>query len=523
MALAVLAAVVGTIVAIHYHRLGLTLSHYDARGHLVVARRILDSLTPGWQQIGAVWLPLPHLLNALPVQVDAWYRSGASAVAISIAAFAVSVGAISWIVLVLTESAAAAVAGAAVFALNPNVLYLQATPMTEPLLLALTTLAVAMLLNWTAGLKFCATPARSIGVAQDFSPAVSSAAVGWVFALACLTRYEAWPVTFAALGAAAWARWRQGDPAAIAARRVGAIALFPIAAIAGFLVFSRVVIGEWFVASGFFTPDNAALGDPVKSAAEIWYGLHSLSGLLLVAVAAAGAAALMMLGLAKNGWPPALIVLSLAATAALPWLAFIEGHPFRIRYMVPLIAIEAIGVGYALGLARRTLEPRLPARSAISLLIVVAVGLMAYDLRPLDLTAPMVVEAQWDRPNVPIREQVTACLGSPRSGEKIMASMGSLGHYMQEASRAGFQLRDFLHEGNGDIWLAALAMGPRPFVKWVLIEEKAEGGDMLALRAREAPHFLDGYSRVCEGAGLALYKRRSATTEVTGTNGGSGK
>jgi len=554
VALAVLAAVVGTIVAIHYHRLGLTLSHYDARGHLVVARRILDSLTPGWQQIGAVWLPLPHLLNALPVQVDAWYRSGASAVAISIAAFAVSVGAISWIVLVLTESAAAAVAGAAVFALNPNVLYLQATPMTEPLLLALTTLAVAMLLNWTAGLKSCATSARSITVAptparsisvapapprsisvaqdfspavsvvaQDFSPAVSSAAVGWVFALACLTRYEAWPVTFAALGAAAWARWRQGDPAAIAARRVGAIALFPIAAIAGFLVFSRVVIGEWFVASGFFTPDNAALGDPVKSAAEIWYGLHSLSGLLLVAVAAAGAAALMMLGLVKNGWPPALIVLSLAATAALPWLAFIEGHPFRIRYMVPLIAIEAIGVGYALGLARRTLEPRLPARSAISLLIVVAVGLMAYDLRPLDLTAPMVVEAQWDRPNVPIREQVTACLGSPRSGEKIMASMGSLGHYMQEASRAGFQLRDFLHEGNGDIWLAALAMGPRPFVKWVLIEEKAEGGDMLALRAREAPHFLDGYSRVCEGAGLALYKRRSATTEVTGTNGGSGK
>ena len=34
--------------------------------------------------------------------------------------------------------------------------------------------------------------------------------------------------------------------------------------------------------------------------------------------------------------------------------------------------------------------------------------------------------------------------------------MGSLGHYMQEASGAGFAIRDFLHEGNGDIWLAAL-------------------------------------------------------------------
>jgi len=149
---AAIAAIVGTIAAIYYHRLGLTLSHYDARGHLVVARRIMDSLTPGWQQIGAVWLPLPHLLNALPVQVDAWYQTGVSAVAISIAAFAVAVGAISWIVFELTESQVAAAVGAAVFALNPNVLYLQATPMTEPLLLALTTLAVAMLVNWTAGL-----------------------------------------------------------------------------------------------------------------------------------------------------------------------------------------------------------------------------------------------------------------------------------------------------------------------------------------------------------------------------------
>ena len=97
----------------------------------------------------------------------------------------------------------------------------------------------------------------------------------------------------------------------------------------------------------------------------------------------------------------------------------------------------------------------------------------------------MVVEAQWDRPNAPVRARVTACLGRPSRGEKIMASMGSLGHYMQEASASGFAIRDFLHEGNGDIWLAALE-GPRPFVGWVLIEEKAEGGDMLAQRRARA-------------------------------------
>src|SRR5260221_4599484 len=130
MLLGIVAAIGGAAVARYYANLDLTLSHYDARGHLVVARRIFDSLTPGWQQVGAVWLPLPHLLNLLPVQIDLFYRTGASAVAISVLAFAVATAAIVWIVRQLTESTPAALAAAAVFALNPNVLYLQATPMT---------------------------------------------------------------------------------------------------------------------------------------------------------------------------------------------------------------------------------------------------------------------------------------------------------------------------------------------------------------------------------------------------------
>src|ERR687887_1577636 len=120
IALAVIAAIGGSFAAWHYHRIGLTLTHYDARGHLVVARRIADSITPGWQQVGAVWLPLPHLLNAIPAQIDLFYRTGASAVAFSIASFAVADAAIAFIVVALTRSAGAGVAAAAVFALNPN-------------------------------------------------------------------------------------------------------------------------------------------------------------------------------------------------------------------------------------------------------------------------------------------------------------------------------------------------------------------------------------------------------------------
>ena len=90
-----MAALAGAAAAIGYTRAGLALSHYDARAHLVVARRIFDSITPGWEQIGAVWLPLPHVLNALPVQVDLFYRTGWSAIALSVAALGLGAASMS--------------------------------------------------------------------------------------------------------------------------------------------------------------------------------------------------------------------------------------------------------------------------------------------------------------------------------------------------------------------------------------------------------------------------------------------
>ena len=506
-AVAACASVGGALAAIHYHRLDLTLSHYDARGHLVVARRIFDSLTPGWQQIGAVWLPLPHLLNALPVQIDALYRTGASGVVISIVSFAVAAAAIAWIVAQLTGSPSAAVAGAAVFGLNPNVLYLQATPMTEPLLLALCVLSVALLIRWGAetGSRRVVTSGFHRG-ADRARPAsgTGTAATGVMFALACMTRYEAWPVTVSALAAAVWVRWRGGDDPITAARRVARIAIFPAGAIVAFVIFSRVVIGEWFVASGFFVPENAAQGHPYAALAEIVWGLRALSGTGLIAVAVAGVAASLVMALRDRVRSPWVMPLSLTATAALPWLAFLDGHPYRIRYMVPLVAAEAVCAGLLAGLVSRLARNRVPwAGSAAAVALVVLAG---FELSPLDASAPMVTEAQWDRPNRAVRQQVTDCLAPQYHGETVMASMGSLGHYMQELAGRGFQIRDFLHEGNGDPWLMALE-NPRPFAGWMLIEEKAEGGDMLALRARENPRFLDGFSRVCDGAGVALYRR----------------
>src|SRR5262249_7349489 len=206
----------------------------------------------------------------------------------------------------------------------------------------------------------------------------------------------------------------------------------------------------------------------------------------------------------------ATVAMSLLAMAAIPWAAFYRGHPFRIRYMVPLLAIEAIGAGIVAGVV--------PVRRSRIAGAMMLAAIAAYELHPLDRSAPMVIEAQWDRPNTPERARVTACIGHLDPGAKVMASMGSLGHYMQETSRQGLAIRDFLHEGNGDIWLAALE-DPHRFADWILIEEKAEGGDMLARIARGRPSFLAGYARICDGAGLALYRRLEHPDSIETTEG----
>ncbi len=481
VALAAVTTLTGVAMAWWYFHAGLTLSHYDAKAHLVVARRIIDSLTPGWQQIGAVWLPLPHLLNVIPVQIDELYRTGLSAVALSVASFALAAYSVARLIVRATGSKVGAIAGCVSFILNPNLLYLQATPMTEPLLIGLLLLSTLLVYEWASS-----------------GAGMSPRAAGGAMALACLTRYEAWPACAALLGTSLCVFLRRGDATRVALSAIASLAAYPGAAVLGFLVLSRMTVGEWFVTSGFFVPDSRVAGRPVLSLIQVWWGAHQLSGYGLMTFALLSVAVILWRALREPEGVPLAIVLAPLASMLLPWYAFLQGHPFRIRYMVPVVAAGALCSGVAVGLSRW--------RNAGAAMLL---ALTVLELNPIDQRAPMVLEAQWDRPYGRGRQDVTRCLQSRYKGETIMVSMGSLAHYLQELSAAGFALRDFVHEGNGDLWRSTLD-DPRSIAGWILVEERAEGGDMLAAMGRSRPQFFEGFVRTCEGGGVALYQRLAA-------------
>ncbi len=154
---------------------GLTNTYGDAIAHMEGARRIFDSLTPGYAEIGSVWLPLYHLIVAPLAINDFLWRSGLGGSLVSTAAFIIAAWIIFRLALEMNHSRAAAVVALAGFLLCPNMLYLASTPLTEPLSMLWTVLVIYALFRYQQGGR--------VG---------TLALAGLAAFLGTLTRYDAW-------------------------------------------------------------------------------------------------------------------------------------------------------------------------------------------------------------------------------------------------------------------------------------------------------------------------------------------
>jgi hypothetical protein len=107
----------------------------DAESHLNIAKRVIDSITPGVAQLGGIWLPIPHILLIPFVTFNPLWRTGLAGSIVSGAAFVVATIYLYKSTLLITKNKLAGFIAALVFMMNPNILYLQSTPMTEMVLI----------------------------------------------------------------------------------------------------------------------------------------------------------------------------------------------------------------------------------------------------------------------------------------------------------------------------------------------------------------------------------------------------
>jgi hypothetical protein len=180
----------------------------DAVAHINIARRVFDSRTPGAVQLGSVWLPLPHLLS-IPFIVNDWmWRSGVGGSIASMIAYVLAVVGVFRLVRGRASRFAAYLA-AALLGLNPNLLYMQSTAMTESIFLAAVIWAVVYFDEFIRGSRGADSEAGklphpskgslsgapsnfSFGIAPLLPASKALERCGMVLAAAMLTRYDGW-------------------------------------------------------------------------------------------------------------------------------------------------------------------------------------------------------------------------------------------------------------------------------------------------------------------------------------------
>ncbi len=141
--LTIILAIVFAVLSTSYHfKMGNIIAYGDAESHLNIAKRVVDSLTPGFSQLGGIWLPLPHMLLVPFVYSDILWRSGLAGSITSGISYVIAVFFLYKLILFVTNKAWAAFFGSMVFALNPNILYMQTTPMTEMPLITLSLISI---------------------------------------------------------------------------------------------------------------------------------------------------------------------------------------------------------------------------------------------------------------------------------------------------------------------------------------------------------------------------------------------
>ena len=183
-----LAFMLSLVAFVWFYRRGDILLWGDAVAHINIARRLSDARNPGWGQIGTVWLPLPHLLVAPFVANDWLWRSGIGGSIPSMLAYVLGVAGVYRLVRARAAASAASMA-AAIYALNPSMLYMQSTAMTESIFLAAVIWSVVYFDEFLRGLF-----PGPIGATIPAWRAIERC--GLCLAAAIFTRYDGWIIAF---------------------------------------------------------------------------------------------------------------------------------------------------------------------------------------------------------------------------------------------------------------------------------------------------------------------------------------
>jgi 4-amino-4-deoxy-L-arabinose transferase-like glycosyltransferase len=494
------------------------LNYGDAVAHLHIARRVFDAHQPRLTELGSVWLPLPHILMLPFVQIYSWWANGLAGVIPSALAYLAACAGIYRLARHWLSPTASALA-LAFFALNPNLLYLQTTAMTEPLFVCEMVWIVVWLVEWRASLDADAKQSRRLQclIAAALIAAIFTRYDGWIMAL----------VAWTCMGLTLAHRGRLRSPSFWIA------SVFIVAAPLAWFVYNAVGFGDWlYFARGPYSAKAIEIRTMSHGDGPPHPGWHNpwVSLLFFVKVAEMDAAA--------AAWGNVLLAVSLAGTAwawltarkrafnwalllwfPLPFYAYSVAYGsvpiflppwwphswYNTRYGMEMLPAFALGLGFAAQLVLAAVGEFKPrnlnpwrARGASGVLL----GVLALNAARMVRERPLVyVEGT---KNIAARRAleieippVLRALLAERPGCVVLMDTSTFPNLV---AFTGIPLRQTINEGDLEIYSAALAA------------PAAHAGIVLAFDGDEIDRAVKAHPQ-----GLTAVRRFSTAGEPTGT------
>lgn len=471
--LAWLAACVSLVSFLFYFRRGDILLYGDAVAHINIARRVFDSRTPGLLQLGTVWLPLPHLLM-IPFLLSTWmWKTGVGGSIPSMAAYVFGTVGIFRLVRDGLSSVSgmsplirfAAWLAAITYAANPNLIYLQATAMTESLYLALFIWAVVYFNEFVQGAGKPGENARQ-------SPAASALIkCGFCLTAACWTRYDAWFLAVVMCALALPVALRARGRGHTLGRGLRNFVVLAAAAPVLWLAYNAIVYRNPLE---FATGPYSARAIEQRSTASSHPGAHDLptafsyflksaelnlaagrgQGLWILLALAGVMATLIQRGVRHQLWPILLLwipfpfyVLSVAYSGVPiyvpPWWPF---SYYNVRYGLELLPAFAVFAAVAVYLAAKLMERRsLKLATAALGVIFVTASYVSIWSAPVCFREA-VINSQG---RIVLERELADFLKALPPDSSVLMYLGS---HVGALQQAGIPLRRIINEGNHRTW-----------------------------------------------------------------------
>ena len=463
-----------------------TYIHIDAIAHVNKARGLWDNTTPGLKQLGSIWLPLQHILIAPLTLSDYLWSTGLAGSLLSALCF---VGT-SWFLYATaalwTMTRTAGWLAFLFFALNPRLIYLFTTPMTEPLMILCASGLVFYLTLWVD--------------TESWRP------FAWACLMACagtLTRYEGWAIAAVAIPVVFIVSRRQ---------RVAATILFAGASSLGpmlWMIYNMVYFEDPlmfafgrgsardYAQEHFFRTGKLfhTAGDFSRSIATYWTDVAYCLNPAVLALALAGAI-LAWIVWRKESWRIALIVVALAVVPFLyytynlyanmvpllmPGLVADEPNSiYNVRYGTVMAATVPTLAAFALLILFQRIEQRrIFAVALVALMFIPSPVPEDGDEMPvrqltnnLFYTEGIHNQSFWMPPFIEVARRLQSDIADIHDQSSFILANSRIVHPVVWAT--AIHMKRFIYEMNKDRWDSNLNVID-PGIRWVITEE----GDQL--------------------------------------------